>query len=32
GAFSEINNGISKYMGKKGFSKIKEMVGIAKKF
>ncbi|MBI5378367.1 MAG: dihydroorotate dehydrogenase [Thaumarchaeota archaeon] len=31
GAFSEINNGISKYMGKKGFSKIKEMVGIAKK-
>jgi dihydroorotate dehydrogenase (NAD+) catalytic subunit len=32
GAFSEINNGISKYMEKKGFSKIKEMVGIAKKF
>lgn len=32
GAFSEINNGISKYMEKKGFSKIKEMVGITKKF
>ena len=32
GVFSEINNGISKYMEKKGFSKIKEMVGIAKKF
>jgi len=32
GVFSEINNGISKYMEKKGFSKIKEMVGIAKRF
>ncbi|MEX0763864.1 MAG: dihydroorotate dehydrogenase [Nitrosopumilaceae archaeon] len=32
GVFPEINNGISKYMGKKGFSKIGEMVGIAKKF
>ena len=32
GVFSEINDGISKYMEKKGFSKIKEMVGIAKKF
>lgn len=32
GVFSEINQGISKYMEKKGFSKIKEMVGIAKKF
>ena len=32
GVFSEINNGVSKYMEKKGFSKIKEMIGIAKKF
>jgi len=32
GVFSEINNGISKYMEKKNFSKIKEMVGFAKKF
>ena len=32
GVFSEINSGISKYMEKKGFSKIKEMIGIAKKF
>jgi dihydroorotate dehydrogenase (NAD+) catalytic subunit len=32
GVFSEINQGISKYMEKKGFSKIKEMVGLAKKF
>lgn len=32
GVFSETNDGISKYMEKKGFSKIKEMVGIAKKF
>jgi len=32
GIFSEINNGISKYMEKKGFSKINEMIGIAKKF
>ncbi len=30
--FSEINNGISKYMEKKGFSNINEMIGIAKKF
>ena len=32
GVFSEINNGISKYMERKGFSKINEMIGIAKKF
>lgn len=32
GVFSEINNGISKYMERKNFSKIKEMVGITKKF
>ena len=32
GIFSEINNGISKYMEKKGISKINEMIGIAKKF
>ncbi len=32
GVFSEINDGISKYMEKKGFSKINEMIGIAKKF
>ena len=32
GVFSEINDGISKYMEKKGFSKIKEIVGIAKRF
>ena len=32
GVFSEINNGISKYMEKKGFTKIKDMVGIAKRF
>jgi dihydroorotate dehydrogenase (NAD+) catalytic subunit len=32
GIFSEINNGISKYMERKNFTKIKEMVGIAKKF
>ena len=32
GVFSEINNGISKYMEKKGFSKINEMIGFAKKF
>jgi dihydroorotate dehydrogenase (NAD+) catalytic subunit len=31
GVFSEINNGISKYMEKKNFSKIKDMIGIAKK-
>jgi len=29
--FDEINNGISKYMEKKGFSKIDEMIGRAKK-
>jgi dihydroorotate dehydrogenase (NAD+) catalytic subunit len=32
GVFSEINNGISKYMERKNYTKIKEMVGIAKKF
>ena len=32
GVFSDINNGISKYMEKKGFSKISEVVGITKKF
>lgn len=32
GLFSEINNGISKYMERKDFNKIKDMVGIAKKF
>jgi len=32
GVFSEINNGISKYMERKNFHKIKDMVGIAKKF
>jgi len=32
GVFSEINNGISKYMEKKGYSTIKEMVGLAKRF
>ncbi|HSB57354.1 MAG TPA: dihydroorotate dehydrogenase [Nitrosopumilaceae archaeon] len=32
GVFSEINNGISKYMERKGFSEIREMIGIAKKF
>jgi len=31
GVFSEINNGISKYMERKNFHKIKDMVGIAKK-
>jgi len=29
--FDEINNGISKYMEKKGFSKIEDMIGRAKK-
>lgn len=29
--FDEINNGISQYMEKKGFSKIEEMIGRAKK-
>jgi dihydroorotate dehydrogenase (NAD+) catalytic subunit len=32
GVFSEINNGISKYMERKNFPKIKDMVGIAKKY
>jgi len=30
--FDEINKGISQYMQKNGFSKIEEMVGLAKKF
>ncbi|MEK6962071.1 MAG: dihydroorotate dehydrogenase [Thermoproteota archaeon] len=30
--FDDINNGITKYMEKKGFSKIEEMVGRAKRF
>jgi len=30
--FDEINKGISHYMEKNGFSKIEEMVGLAKKF
>ncbi len=30
--FNEINTGILDYMKKKGFSKIEEMVGLAKKF
>jgi len=29
--FDEINNGINKYMEKKGFSKIEDMIGRAKK-
>jgi len=32
GVFSEINNGIFKYMERKSYKKIKEMVGLAKKF
>ena len=32
GVFSEINDGISKYMEKKRLSKISEMVGTAKRF
>ncbi len=32
GTFSEINNGISKYMERKNFSKTRDMVGIAKKY
>ncbi|MDE1873032.1 MAG: dihydroorotate dehydrogenase [Thaumarchaeota archaeon] len=32
GTFSEINSGISKYMEKKNFQKIGDMVGIAKKY
>ncbi|MDE1765711.1 MAG: dihydroorotate dehydrogenase [Thaumarchaeota archaeon] len=31
GVFSEINGGISRYMERKGFQKIGDMVGIAKK-
>ncbi len=30
--FSQINDGIANYMKKKGFSKIQEMVGLAKRF
>ena len=30
--FNEINNGILQYMKKKEFSKIEEMIGLAKKF
>jgi dihydroorotate dehydrogenase (NAD+) catalytic subunit len=30
--FSEINDGIANYMKKKGFSKIQEMVGLARHF
>ncbi len=30
--FDDINKGISQYMQKNGFSKIEEMVGLAKKF
>lgn len=32
GVFSEINHGITKYMEKKNFKKLQDMVGIAKKF
>jgi len=32
GIFSEINNGISRYMERKNFQKIKDMIGIAKKY
>lgn len=32
GVFSEINSGISRYMERKGFQKIGDMVGIAKKY
>jgi dihydroorotate dehydrogenase (NAD+) catalytic subunit len=30
GVFAEINDGIANYMKRKGFSKISEMVGLAK--
>jgi dihydroorotate dehydrogenase (NAD+) catalytic subunit len=30
--FSQINDGIANYMKRKGFSKIQEMVGLAKRF
>lgn len=32
GVFDDINKGIMKYMERKGFSTIKEMIGLAKKF
>jgi dihydroorotate dehydrogenase (NAD+) catalytic subunit len=32
GVFSKINNGVSKYMERKNFQKIQDMVGIAKKY
>jgi dihydroorotate dehydrogenase (NAD+) catalytic subunit len=32
GVFSKINNGISKYMERKNFQKIQDMVGIAKNY
>jgi len=32
GVFSKINNGISKYMERKNFQKIQDMIGIAKKY
>ena len=32
GVFSKINNGVSKYMERKNFRKIQDMVGIAKKY
>ena len=31
GVFTEINSGISRYMERKGFEKVEDMVGIAKK-
>ncbi len=30
--FSSVNDGIANYMKKKGFSKIREMVGLARNF
>jgi dihydroorotate dehydrogenase (NAD+) catalytic subunit len=30
--FSEINDGMANYMKRKGFLKISEMVGLAKRF
>jgi dihydroorotate dehydrogenase (NAD+) catalytic subunit len=30
--FGNINDGIANYMKKKGYSKISEMVGLAKRF
>ncbi len=32
GIFSEINTGIAKYMERKNYNKIRDMIGIAKKF